>query len=214
MAKVCEKGLIVSKVGMTRMVDTDGRIVPVTLLKVENQAVTKVLTPERDGYHGYQVGYFPKAEKNLTRADLYRLREVGVEGNYAKFREFRTSDDSGFKIGVSMTAELFREVAAIDVTGLTKGRGFQGAVKRWGARIGRMTHGSRFHRRPGSLGQCTTPGRVYKNKHQPGHMGVATRTVKNIQVMDVDTTNNVIAVKGSVPGHRSGFLEIRPTNKK
>ena len=214
MAKISEKGLIVSKVGMTRMVDANGNIVPVTLLKVENQKVTKVLTPERDGYHGYQVGYKVKAEKNLTKADIHRLRKVEVEENYARFTEFRTSGVEGLEVGAAMTAELFQDVAAVDVTGITKGRGFQGAVKRWGASIGRMTHGSRFHRRPGSLGQCTTPGRVYKNKHQPGHMGVVSRTVKNVQVMDVDTAANVIAIKGSVPGHREGMLEIRPTNKK
>ena len=160
MAKICEKGLIVSKVGMTRMVDADGKIIPVTLLKVENQKVTKVLTPERDGYHGYQVGYFLKAEKNLTKADISRLRKVDVEDNFAKFSEFRTSGSSELSVGSAMTAELFQGVGSVDVTGITKGRGFQGAVKRWGATIGRMTHGSRFHRRPGSLGQCTTPGRV------------------------------------------------------
>ncbi|MCB9228293.1 MAG: 50S ribosomal protein L3 [Deltaproteobacteria bacterium] len=213
MAKICEKGLIVSKVGMTRMVDTEGRVIPVTLLKVEDQRVTKLLTPERDGYYGYQVGYAPGAEKNLTKADISRLRKVEVEGNYSKFIEFRTSAATDSEIGRAMTAELFQGVGAVDVTGVTRGRGFQGAVKRWGSRIGRKSHGSRFHRRPGSLGQNTSPGRVFKNKHQPGQMGVAMRTVRNIRVMDVDTVNNVIAVKGSVPGHKEGFLEIRPTNK-
>ena len=216
MAKTSNKGLIVKKVGMTRMVDADGKLVPVTLLKVENQRVTKVLTPERDGYHGYQIGYFAKAEKNLTKADMQRLRKEKIEENFSRFKEIRTLEavDSKFEVGFTATAELFNDESSVDVTGVTKGRGFQGAVKRWGASIGRMTHGSRFHRRPGSLGQCTTPGRVYKNKHQPGHMGVVNRTVKNVRVMDVDTANNVIAIKGSVPGHRENFLIIRPTNKK
>ena len=214
MAKISDKGLIVRKVGMTRMVDTDGKLIPVTLLRVEEQRVTKILSQEQNGYEAYQVGYFKKSEKNLTKADLNRLRKENIQENFARFREFRVPEEFSVELGSVMTAEQFKEVSAIDVTGVTKGRGFQGAVKRWNASIGRMTHGSRFHRRPGSLGQCTTPGRVYKNKHQPGHMGVVARTVKNIQVMDVDTANNVIAVKGSVPGHRNGVLEIRPTNKK
>lgn len=215
MAKTSDKGLIVKKVGMTRMVDAEGRLIPVTLLKVEDQKITKILTPERDGYHGFQVGYFLKSEKNLTKADVHRLRKVEVEDCFARFREFRTGGTlDGLQLGQAMTAELFKDVNAIDVTGVTKGRGFQGAVKRWGSTIGRMTHGSRFHRRPGSLGSNTTPGRVFKNKPQPGHMGVEACTVKNIRVVDVDMENNVIAIKGSVPGHREGYLEIRPTNKK
>lgn len=214
MAKLNEKGLIVRKVGMTRMVDADGKLIPVTLLKVEEQKVTKVLNVDRDGYRGYQIGYAIKKEKNLTKADVNRLRKNSVNENFSNFVEFRTPEDSPYELGTVMSAELFKDVRAIDVTGITKGRGFQGAVKRWGASIGRMTHGSRFHRRPGSLGQCTSPGRVFKNKHQPGHMGVDSRTVKNVRVMDVDLVNNVIAIKGSVPGHREGLLEIRPTNKK
>lgn len=215
MAKISDKGLIVRKVGMTRMIDAAGKMVPVTLLKVEEQSITKVLTPERDGYHGFQVGYFAKAEKNLGKADLNRLRKCNIEQNYSEFTEFRTADAiSGFEVGKLMTAELFRDVASIDVRGITKGRGFQGAVKRWGSTIGRMTHGSRFHRRPGSLGSNTTPGRVFKNKHQPGHMGCEARTVRNVKVLDVNLDANVIAIKGSVPGHRAGALEIRPSNKK
>lgn len=215
MAKTSDKGLIVKKVGMTRMVDAEGRLIPVTLLKVEDQKITKILTPERDGYHGFQVGYFLKSEKNLTKADVHRLRKVEVEESFARFREFRTGGAlDGLQLGQAMTAELFKDINAIDVTGVTKGRGYQGAVKRWGSTIGRMTHGSRFHRRPGSLGSNTTPGRVFKNKPQPGHMGVEARTIKNIRVVDVDMENNVIAIKGSVPGHREGYLEIRPTNKK
>jgi len=215
MAKICDKGLIVKKVGMTRMVDAEGRLIPVTLLKIEEQKITKILTPDRDGYHGFQVGYFAKSAKNLTGADLQRLRKVEVPENFARFKEFRTQGAvDGISVGQAMTAELFKDVGAIDITGITKGRGYQGAVKRWGSAIGRMTHGSRFHRRPGSLGSNTTPGRVFKNNHQPGQLGVEACTVRNIRVVDVDTDNNVIAIKGSVPGHREGYLEIRPTNKK
>ncbi|MEZ4740918.1 MAG: 50S ribosomal protein L3 [Bdellovibrionota bacterium] len=215
MAKIIEKGLIAKKVGMTRMVDANGNMIPVTLLQVEEQKITKVLTPERDGYHGVQVGFLAKGEKHLSKADLQRLRKSGVEENYSRFIEFRTDGPvEHFELGKSLTAELFDGIDKVDITGVTKGRGFQGAVRRWNSRIGRMTHGSRFHRRPGSLGQCTTPGRVYKNKKMPGHMGSANRTIKNLKVVDIDVESKVIAIKGSVPGNRHGYLEIRPTNKK
>lgn len=215
MAKISEKGLIARKVGMTRMVDTNGNLIPVTLLQVEDQKITKVLTPERDGYHGLQVGYFTKSEKNLTKPDIQRLRKSGIDANYARYREFRTPGPiEGLELGASLSASMFEGIVSVDVAGMSKGRGFQGAVKRWNRSIGRMTHGSRFHRRPGSLGQCTTPGRVYKNKKMPGHMGDEQRTIKNLKVVDIDLENNLIALKGSVPGQRHGYLEVRPTNKK
>jgi large subunit ribosomal protein L3 len=215
MAKITETGLIARKVGMTRMVDEKGDMIPVTLLQVEDQKVTKVLTPERDGYHGVQVGYFTKKEKNLTKADLQRLRKVGVEDNYSRFVEIRTGGPlEHYELGKNLSVGLFEGVTAVDVTGYTKGRGFQGSVKRWGTTIGRMTHGSRFHRRPGSLGQNTSPGRVFKNKKMPGQCGDVKQTVRNLVVVDIDVSQQLIAIRGSVPGNRHGYLEIRPTNKK
>ena len=208
MGKKSEKGLIAKKVGMTRIVSQDGESIPVTLLQVPTQKITKVLSGERDGYEGYQIGFFEKSEKNLTKPDVGRLRKIGVEENFAKFVEFR-SDATEKKLGETLTAELLKDVKTLNITGVTKGRGFQGAVKRWGASIGRMTHGSRFHRRPGSLGQCTSPGRVFKNKHQPGQMGVVKRTALNVKVVDIDFEKNVIAIKGSIPGWREGYVEIR-----
>jgi len=213
MAKATEKGLIVQKVGMTRVIDQNGSMVPVTLLKVAPQKITKILSVERDGYHGFQVGYFEKSEKNLTKSDVHRLRKEKIEENFARFREFRTPGAVALELGAEMTVQLFEGVTSIDITGITKGRGFQGAVKRWGTTIGRMTHGSRFHRRPGSLGQNSSPSRVYKNKHQPGQMGVDKCTVQNLQVVRIDNEDNLIAIKGSVPGYSSNYLEIRPTIK-
>ena len=209
MARKSEKGLIAKKIGMTRVAAEGGKVIPVTLLQIATQKVTKVLSGERDGYEAYQVGYFEKAEKNLRKPDIARLRKSGVDENFARFTEFRTEKGTEMKLGDAITVEHLQGIEALDVTGLTKGRGFQGAVKRWGASIGRMTHGSRFHRRPGSLGQCTSPGRVFKNKHQPGQMGVVQRTALNVKVIDIDVENNVIAVRGSVPGWREGFVEIR-----
>lgn len=214
MAKISKLGLVAKKVGMTSIPNKNGEVVPVTLLKIENQKVTKILNMEKDGYCGFQVGYQKKREKHLTKADLTRLTKVGVEEKYASFCEFRTLElPESLNVGDKIGAEMFKDVAAVDVTGHTKGRGFQGAVKRWGASIGRMTHGSRFHRRPGSLGQCTTPGRVFKNKPQPGHMGVEKRTTRNLVVLDVDLEKNIIAVKGSVPGNRKSYIEIRETSR-
>jgi large subunit ribosomal protein L3 len=216
MAKFTNKGLIVRKIGMTRTVDADGEMIPITLLKVEDQEVTKLLDLQRDGYHGYQVGYLVKNEKNLSKADVYRLRKVKVESNYGRFSEFRcksAEEAAANQVGAKVTAELLAGISYLDVTGITKGRGFQGAVKRWNSAIGPKGHGSRFHRRPGSLGQNSSPARVYKNKHQPGHLGTETVTIKNIKVFEVDVAQNVIAVKGSVPGHREGYLAIRPSKE-
>ncbi len=213
MAKISKFGLIATKIGMTSIPTEEGNFIAVTLLKVEDQKITKILDLERDGYCGFQVGYKKKSETRLTKADITRLRKVQIEDNYAKFCEFRTTDKPEASVGDQLTVELLKDVTAVDVTGFTKGRGFQGAVKRWGSAIGRKSHGSRFHRRPGSLGSNTSPGRVFKNKHQPGQMGVEQRTARNLSVVDVDVARNVIAVKGSIPGNRKSYIEIRETNK-
>ena len=197
------------------MVDGDGRMTPVTLLQVEPQRVTKLLTEERDGYNGFQVGYFAKAEKHLNKADVSRLRKANVSENFTRFKEFRLETpvaDAAVGAGVELAMAL-EGVTAVDVTGICKGRGFSGAHVRWNSAVGRMSHGSRFHRSPGSLGMRSTPGRVFKGRHQPGHYGHTQTTVQNLQVLDVDQANHVVAVRGSVPGHRDGFLIVKPSIK-
>jgi large subunit ribosomal protein L3 len=207
-------GIIAKKIGMTRMVDAEGQMTPVTLLQVEPQRVTKILTPERDGYHGIQVGYYVKSEKHLNKPDIHRLRKASIADNFTRFKEFRLEGaPEGVEVGTAMSAGLLEGVPAIDATGITKGRGFAGAHQLHNAAVGRMSHGSRFHRSPGSLGMRSTPGRVFKNRPQPGHMGTDQVTVQNLDVMDIDTENNVIAVRGSVPGHRDGFLVLAPSVK-
>ena len=206
-------GLIAKKVGMTRIVDENGKYIAVTLLQIANQKITKVLTPERDGYHALQVGYYEKKESRLTKPDIYRMRKVGVQENYARFREIRLENPLQVDVGTILNLDTLGDLKAVDITGITIGRGFQGAIKRWGHARGRMTHGSDFHRRPGSLGCRTTPGRVFKNKEVPGHMGVARCTIQNLSVIDVNKEANVIAIKGSVPGHKDGYLFIRPSIK-
>lgn len=207
-------GIIAKKVGMTRVLDDAGQMVPVTLLKIEEQSITKILTPEKDGYHGIQIGYYVKPEHRLNKPDTARLKKANIEKTFSKFKEFRLSQDiEGFEVGKALDASALGEVSAVDVTGITKGHGFEGAITRWGHATGRRTHGSHFHRRPGSLGMRSTPGRVFKNKKMPGHMGVAQRTIQNLKVVDIDADSNVIALKGSVPGHRDGFVVVKPSIK-
>jgi large subunit ribosomal protein L3 len=208
-------GLIAKKIGMTRMVDSEGRMTPVTLLQVELQKVTKVLTQERDGYKALQVGYDTKAEKRLSKPDLGRLRKINIAENFSKFKEFRLPEGAtDLPLGSTLEWQsLFEGVTAVDITGLTKGRGFSGAHVRWNSAVGRMSHGSRFHRRPGSLGMRSTPGRVMKNRHQPGQYGAEQVTIQNLDVLDFDQNSRVLAVRGSVPGHRDGYLVVRPSIK-
>lgn len=208
MAKIRAKGLIAKKIGMTRALDASGNIVAVTLLQIPEQKVTKVLTEERDGYTGYQVGFQIKAEKNLTKADTNRLARANIDKFFSKFKEFRTTSAS-LRVGDPITAQQLEDVSAVDATGLTKGRGFQGATKRWNSAIGRMTHGSHFHRRPGSLGQNTSPGRCFKRRKMPGHYGVENVTVRNLEVVKLDVDQNVVALKGAVPGHKNSYIELR-----
>jgi large subunit ribosomal protein L3 len=206
------QGMIARKVGMSRFVDSKGQMRAVTILQIEQSKVTKILTEEKNGYHGIQVGYYVKRESLLGKPDVHRLRKANVQDNFSRFKEFRLEKAAdGFDLGYELDIDGFEKVKAVDVTGITKGRGFQGATRRWGAKTGRRTHGSRFHRRPGSLGQRTTPGRVFKNKHVPGHMGHVKRTIQNLQVAEFDKKNSVLAIFGAVPGHRNGFVIIKPS---
>ena len=208
------KGIIAKKIGMTRMVDKNGQMIAVTVLQIENQKVTKILNKAKDGYDAYQVGYFEKAEKGLNKPDVARLRKAQINDNFARFKEFRTDAPvSGVEVGAKLTTQILDGVTAVDVTGITKGRGFTGSVKRWDTACGRMSHGSRFHRSPGSLGTRTTPGRVFHGKPVPGHYGVEQVTIQNLGVVDVDQENSLIALKGAVPGHRNGYLLINPSIK-
>ena len=210
-------GLIAKKIGMTRMVDAEGQLTAVTLLQVEDQKVTKILSAERDGYIGFQIGYNAKAEKHLAKPDVARLRKANVQDNYTRFKEFRLDAApaaDALALGQTIDMSKFLEgVKSVDITGITKGRGFSGAHRRWNSAVGRMSHGSRFHRAPGSLGMRATPGKVMKNRHQPGQLGSEQVTIQNLQVLDVDKDSRVLAVRGSVPGHSDGFLVIRPSIK-
>jgi len=208
-------GIVAKKVGMTRVLDKEGNLIAVTLLHVPNQKITKVLTKAKEGYDAIQVGFAEKAEKNMAKADIARLRKSNVNDNLSRFTEFRCDEKAAqtFALGSALDVNLLDGIEFIDATGLTKGRGFTGSVKRWNTACGRMTHGSRFHRRPGSLGTRTTPGRVFKGKPVHGHYGDERVTIQNLKVVDVNAAESTIAVRGSVPGHRDGVLLIKPTVK-
>lgn len=207
-------GLIAKKIGMTRMVTTEGQMTAVTLLQVTPQKVTKILTADRDGYTGYQIGYYEKREKRLAKPDISRLRKATVENNFTRFKEFRTDSlPEGMALGVAVLVSALEGIPSVDISGMTKGRGFTGTPVRWNTAVGRMTHGSRHHRRPGSLGMRATPGRVFKNKINPGQYGDEQVTIQNLKILDIDTDNNVIAVQGAVPGHRDGYLCVYPSLK-
>ncbi len=208
-------GIVAKKVGMTRMVSQDGTVTPVTLLEITSQKVTKMMEPTKDGYAAYQVGYFEKAEKNLNKPDLSRLRKTGINNNFTNFKEFRSSNKAveGLQVGSELDVSMLEGVSSVDITGVTKGRGFQGAIKRWGSARGRMSHGSCYHRRTGSLGMRATPGRVFKNKKMPGHHGTHNITMQNLTVMNIDKDNRLLAIKGSVPGYSNGFVFVKPSVK-
>ncbi len=206
-------GLIGRKAGMTR-IPHEGELAAVTLIKVETQRIIAVMNAERNGYDAIKIGYDECKEKQLRKPDHGRLRKAGISENFAHCKEFRSAqslpDDC---IGTALSVDMLKDVKLLDVQGIVKGRGFQGVVKRWGHKTGKRTHGSRFHRRPGSLGGRASPARVFKNKKLPGQMGNVNRTVQNLKVLAVDTEQCVVAVKGAVPGQRGGFVILKPAVK-
>ena len=210
-------GFIGKKIGMTRIPDGDA-LAAVTLIKLAEQKVTAVRTQEKNGYNAIQVGYYSKRPLRLNKPDIGRLRKAGIEDSFARFREFRIAqpvDDKcvGESLTINMVEDALTTTKLLDVQGVTKGRGFQGAIKRWGSKTGRRTHGSRFHRRPGALGGRAAPGRVFKNRKQPGQMGGVQSTVQNLRVLAIDKELNLIAVRGSIPANKGSYVVMRPAIK-
>ncbi len=206
-------GLLGRKVGMTQLPDERGNMTPVTILEVGPCTVLGVRTPDRDGYAAIRVGYGEVPRHKLNRPLLGELIKVlgkDRETYPARvIREFRVENPEEYKPGQVLTVEVFKGVPRVDVTGFSKGRGFQGTVKRWGFSGGPMSHGSKFHRRPGSIGQSTFPGRVHKGKKMPGHMGMRLVTVKNLKVFKVIPEKNLLVVKGSIPGPNGRTLMVK-----
>lgn len=203
-------GLVGKKSGMTRIFTEDGASVPVTVIEVEPNRVTRVKTVEVDGYSAVQVTTGSRKAKHLTKAAAGQFAKAGIEAGRS-LMEFRLSEgDEAPQVGGEFTVSLFEAGQKIDVTGTSKGKGFQGAVKRWNFRTQDMTHGNSLsHRAPGSIGQCQTPGRVFKGKKMAGQMGNVRCTVQSLEVVRVDVERNLLLVKGAVPGAPGSDVVVR-----
>ncbi|KDM92084.1 50S ribosomal protein L3 [Photobacterium galatheae] len=206
-------GLIGRKVGMTRIFTEDGASIPVTVVEVENNRVTQVKSVDTDGYNAIQVTAGSKKASRVNKAEAGHFAKAGVEAGRGLW-EFRLENGEEFEVGAELKVELFNEIKKVDVTGTSKGKGFQGAVKRWNFRTQDMSHGNSLsHRAPGSIGQCQTPGRVFKGKKMAGHMGAERVTTQNLEIVRVDAERNLLLIKGAVPGATGGNVIVKPAVK-
>ncbi len=207
-----KKAILATKVGMTQIFNDQGVLVPVTVLQAGPCVVTQVKTEENDGYKAVQVGFVDKREKLVSKPVKGHFDKAGVV--YKRYvREFRLENAEEYSVKDEIKADICAAGDKVDATAVSKGKGFQGAVKRYGQRRGPMTHGSKFHRHQGSNGSATTPGRVFKGKGMPGHMGHVQVTVQNLEVVRVDAENNLILVKGAVPGPKKSLVTLKETVK-
>ena len=223
-----KKAILATKVGMTQIFNADGALVPVTVLQAGPCVVTQIKTLENDGYSAVQVGYVDKKEKivnkdaqgkkeirnrhGVNKAEKGHFEKAGVSGK--RFvREFKLENAADYKLADEIKADIFAEGDKIDVSATSKGKGFQGAIKRHGQHRGPMAHGSKFHRHQGSNGSCSTPSRVFKGKGMPGHMGSVRVTTQNLEIVRVDVENNLLLVKGAVPGPKKTLVTVKETVK-
>ena len=224
-----KKAILATKVGMTQIFNyEDGVLIPVTVLQAGPCVVTQVKTVENDGYSAVQVGYVDKKDKivtkdgsgrkaiahrnGVTKAEKGHFDKAGVSGKrYVK--EFRFDNAEEYALAQEIKADIFAAGDHIDATAVSKGKGFQGAIKRHGQSRGPMAHGSKYHRHAGSNGACSDPSKVFKGKHMPGHMGNVQVTVQNLEIVRVDTENNLLLVKGAVPGPKKSMVTIKETVK-
>ena len=205
------KGILGKKLGMTQIFTEAGNVVPVTVVEAGPVVVTQIKTTEKEGYNAVQVGFADAKEKSLNKPQKGHLAAANVLKKHLK--EFRMESVEEFTVGQEMKADIFAAGEMIDVTGTSKGKGFQGPIKRHGQSRGPESHGSRYHRRPGSMGACSFPGRVFKNKKLAGHMGSVTVTVQNLEVVRVDADKNLILVKGAIPGAKGSVVTIKEAVK-
>ncbi len=204
--------LLGKKIGMTQVFDDKNRLVPVTVIEAGPCPVTQIKSSEKDGYNAVQIGFCPQKEHRLSKAAIGHIKKAGVQP-VAELQEFRTNGEVELNLGDVLSVERFEAGQKIDVVGTSKGRGFQGVVKRYGFAGGPASHGSMFHRRGGSYGMCQWPGHVIKGKKMPGHMGDVRRTVQNLEVVKIIAEKNLILVKGSIPGSRGSLVTVRTAIK-
>ena len=205
------KGILGRKIGMNQVFTESGKLIPVTVVEVEPNVVTQIKTKENDGYEAIQLGFDTKREKLATKASAGHTAKANTTPKRF-FREIKGVDINEYTVGQEVKVDLFAPGEVVDVTGTTKGKGFQGVIKRHGQSRGPMGHGSHYHRRPGSMGTMR-PMRVFKGKKLPGHMGTLTVTIQNLEVVAVDLENNVILIKGNVPGPKKGLVIIKSAVK-
>ena len=208
-----KKAILATKVGMTQIFNENGMLIPVTVLQATPNVVTQVKTVENDGYAAVQVGFGEIRDVLVNKPRKGHFAKAGV-ANKRFLREFKFENATEYTVGQEIKADIFAEGDKIDATGISKGKGFQGAIKRHGLSRGPMKHGSKYHRHAGSNGPATTPGRVFKGKHMPGQMGAVKVTVQNLEVVKVDVENNLLLVKGAVPGSKKALLVLKETVKK
>ncbi len=223
-----KKAILATKVGMTQIFSEDGTLVPVTVLQAGPCVVTQIKTVENDGYKAVQVGFVDKKEKIVNRdkggrkevihrhgvnkAEAGHFKKAGVSAK-RYIREFRLENAEEYEPGNEIKADIFEAGERVDAVGISKGKGFQGTIKRLGQHRGPMKHGSKFHRHQGSNGACSSPSRVFKGKGMPGHMGCERVTIQNLEVIKVDAEKNLLLVKGSVPGPKKALVTIKETTR-
>lgn len=207
-----KKAILATKVGMTQIFNEDGTVIPVTVLQAGPCAVTQIKTQDNDGYSAVQVGFTEKREKLINKPIKGQFDKAGV--SYRRFlKEFRLDDAEDYKLGQEIKADIFETGDKVDATAVSKGKGFQGAIKRHNQSRGPMAHGSKYHRHAGSNGSASDPSKVFKGKKMPGHMGGKQITVQNLEIIRIDSDNNLLLVKGSVPGPKKALVTIKETVK-
>ena len=207
-----KKAILGTKLGMTQMCREDGTMIPVTVVLAGPCPVVQKKSVEHDGYEAVQVAFKPIREKLCTKPMLGHFKKAGVEA-HRYTREFKFDDTAAYEVGQVIKADIFANGDHVDVTATSKGKGFEGNIKRWNQGRGRKTHGSHSYRVPGSMGACTYPGEVFKTKHLPGHMGSERVTVQNLEVVRVDADRNLLLVKGAIPGAKGSLVTVRETVK-
>ncbi len=208
-----KKGIIGKKIGMTQVFDENGNVIPVTVIQAGPCTVVQKKTVEKDGYASVQLGYADIKDKHVTKPMKGHFEKAGVEAKKV-LKEFRLEDTESVNVGDVITVEAFEVGAGVDVTGISKGKGFAGTIKRYNGHRTPMTHGGGpVHRHAGSMGACSSPSRIYKGKKMPGHMGAEKVTVQNLDIVKIDTENNLLVVKGAIPGPKGSVVTVKSTVK-
>ncbi|MDO4571811.1 MAG: 50S ribosomal protein L3 [Clostridia bacterium] len=207
-----KKAILGKKIGMTQMFRTDGTMIPVTVIEAGPCPVVQKKTTGTDGYEAVQVGFCEYPEKRANRPEAGHCAKAGVKP-LRYLREFKLDDAAAYEVGQVIKADVFAEGDRVDISGRSKGKGFQGVIKRHNQARGRMTHGSHYHRRVGSMSACSSPSRVFKTKNLPGHMGSENVTIQNLEIVRVDAERNLLLVKGAVPGAKGGVVALKSSVK-